>query len=144
MADSSLALNFPPDVYWTVDEFSNVLIVDRLRGWCRFSGRYRLYIDTCTLPSPATLVHRSLAWQHTNQQQLPCYETLRDMALAIMEKCWCEANDWFQQIIACSGPGQQSTWISAPFSIGNHIGVPKRLHLDRHPGDRGSHHGGPH
>ena len=84
----ALASEFPPHLYWCLDEFSTVLIVDRLRGVCPLSNRFRLYLDRIPATSMTTaMVVRARAWKQQTGHSMPSHMTLRDLAMAIQEQC---------------------------------------------------------
>ena len=66
-----------------------MLIVDRLRGRCALTQRYRTYLD-----------------KEQREQPLPCYETLRDIALAILERCQNEADQFVDEYGKSTESGQ--------------------------------------
>ena len=41
----TLAQMFPNGLFWCVDEFQTLLVVDRFRGWCPHQKRYRYVIS---------------------------------------------------------------------------------------------------
>ena len=84
-----MATEFPSNLYWCVDEFSNMLIVDRLRGRCALTQRYRTYLD-----------------KEQREQPLPRYETLRDIALAILERCQDDADQFVHEYGKSTESGQ--------------------------------------
>ena len=87
-ATSPLASEFPPQLYWCVDEFSTMLIVDRLRGVCPLSNQFRLYLDRIPATSMTTaMVVRARAWKQQTGHSMPSHMTLRDLAMAIQEQC---------------------------------------------------------
>ena len=85
---SSLADEFPPQLFWCVDEFSTVVIVDQLRGVCPLSNQFRLYLDRIPATSMTTaMAVRARGWKQQTGYSMPSHMTLRDLATAIAEQC---------------------------------------------------------
>ena len=89
---------FPPGLYWSVDKFQRLVIVDQLRGVCPHWQRFRVYLDQS---DASVTVLRHQEWQKQTGEPFPSYETLYDMGMAMYELCRKHAPAGAEQAHGC-------------------------------------------